>query len=81
MSDNCHILWEQRHNKSLLRFSVRKYHGRWFAELRSFYETPDGWQHSPKGCTMPISGIEGLGAALMAYAKDSELIGPENGLK
>ena len=62
------VVWEYPHGGNLLRFMVREYQGKTFAELRAWYRKDDEWRHGLKGCTMPLERIGELGTALTAYA-------------
>lgn len=67
MTEPDKILWEHPHGGNLLRFAIRSYKGKSFAELRSWYPAADGWRHGAKGCTMPLERIGELGRALTGY--------------
>ena len=60
-------LWELPVGRELVRFSIRSWQGRTFAELRRWYragDDGDGWRHGAKGCTMPLEALTGLHAAI-----------------
>lgn len=61
------VVWERTVGHELLRFSIRSYQGRGFAELRRWYRNGDQWRHGAKGCTVPLDALWELTAALMMH--------------
>lgn len=73
------VLWEHPHRGNLIRFAIRTYKGRRFAELRAMYPADDGWKYGNKGCVMPMEQIGALGRALVAHDAAIDADGQSDG--
>ena len=72
------VIWEREHSRELIRFSVSEMKGHRFADLRRHYPSGDEWLPGRKGCTMPLSGLQGLYEAIGRYLAANESQGTKS---
>lgn len=72
------VIWEREHRGELIQFSISELNGSRFADLRRHYRRGDAWLPSPKGCTMPLSGLQGFHESLGRYLAASQSEAAQN---
>jgi len=72
------VVWQREHRSEMIQFSISEHNGSRFADLRRYYRRGEEWLPGPKGCTMPLCGLQGLFEAIGQYLAANDSQGTQN---